>query len=247
MSDKREEAVDILDSRMFWQGWASLTARQCQRAIDLLAGEGRAREGWTHAQEAAELLAVLRDTAARYEERQKEQLAHYLKVKEAGWPKPDEPVAPAHHTSLHERATAKGARQDEMLAAVRDVHSAYREADIGVIRWLEEIGDITGRCNCCARGTFVPNAYVGELCDANRGCGHHRDRHGLGQPGNDQLKQRESEYQELLHCIWLHVNWRYVTGKCTTEQRELWAEAVEMVSERDHPGDGAKAERWWQE
>lgn len=58
---------------------------------------------------------------------------------------------------------------------------------------------------------------------------------------------REEEYQELLACIWLYVKWRYVTGKLTTEQRELWAEAIETTSERDHPGEGSQVDRWWSE
>lgn len=59
------------------------------------------------------------------------------------------------------------------------------------------------------------------------------------------MSEPVTEYQELLANIWLHVNWRYVTGKCTTEQRELWADAIEANSERSHPGEGATADRWW--
>lgn len=73
MSYKRETAVDVLDGGMQMQGWAPLTARQCQRAIDLLES--------ADVEQALELLSVLRDTAARYEQRQKEQFEHYLSVK----------------------------------------------------------------------------------------------------------------------------------------------------------------------
>lgn len=48
---------------------------------------------------------------------------------------------------------------------------------------------------------------------------------------------------DTLGSIWLYVKWRYVTGKLTTEQRELWADAVDAFGE---PQDG-KAERWWRD
>jgi hypothetical protein len=48
-------------------------------------------------------------------------------------------------------------------------------------------------------------------------------------------------YQDLLGCIWLYVNWRYVTTQLTTEQKELWADAVDSF-------DGVRtADRWWRE
>lgn len=53
-------------------------------------------------------------------------------------------------------------------------------------------------------------------------------------------------YKDLLASIWLYVKWRYVTKQLTTEQKNLWADAVEEISERDHPGEGADADRWWQ-
>lgn len=61
-------------------------------------------------------------------------------------------------------------------------------------------------------------------------------------------KIREQDQQlalamDTLGAIWLYVKWRYVTGKLTTEQRELWAAAVDAFGE---PQDG-KAERWWRD
>lgn len=49
---------------------------------------------------------------------------------------------------------------------------------------------------------------------------------------------------ETLGAIWSYVDWRYVTGKLTTEQRELWADAVDAFG--GGPENG-KAERWWRE
>lgn len=74
----------------------------------------------------------------------------------------------------------------------------------------------------------------------------------LQQKWTDLVLRKETEgsetaYRELLADIWLYVKWRYVTGKLTTEQRELWADAIETVSERNHPGEGATADRWWRE
>jgi hypothetical protein len=57
----------------------------------------------------------------------------------------------------------------------------------------------------------------------------------------------EQRYQDLLAYIYLHVNWRYVSGKCTTEQRELWADACDTASGRAHPGHGMKVPRWWRD
>lgn len=54
------------------------------------------------------------------------------------------------------------------------------------------------------------------------------------------------EHKDLLASIWLYVDWKYVTRQLTTEQKELWAAAIEETSEREHPGDGTKADRWWQ-
>lgn len=62
-----------------------------------------------------------------------------------------------------------------------------------------------------------------------------------------QLKAAIDDYREMLLCIWLYVPWRRVTGKLTTEQRNLWADAIEETSERWHPGDGSKVDRWWQD
>lgn len=49
---------------------------------------------------------------------------------------------------------------------------------------------------------------------------------------------------DLLGAIWLYVDWRYVTRQLTTEQKTLWADAVDVFGdEADH---GAKADRWWE-
>jgi hypothetical protein len=49
-------------------------------------------------------------------------------------------------------------------------------------------------------------------------------------------------YQDLLGAIWLHVGWRSVTRQLTTEQRELWAAAVETFSD---PDVKVTVDRWW--
>jgi hypothetical protein len=50
-------------------------------------------------------------------------------------------------------------------------------------------------------------------------------------------------YQDLLRSIWLYVNWRYVTTQLTTEQKELWADAVDAIGE----DDDLRVDRWWRE
>jgi hypothetical protein len=49
-------------------------------------------------------------------------------------------------------------------------------------------------------------------------------------------------YQELLRSIWLYVGWRYVTRQLTTDQKELWAAALEA---EDDPDLQTTADRWW--
>jgi hypothetical protein len=50
---------------------------------------------------------------------------------------------------------------------------------------------------------------------------------------------------DTLGAIWLYVNWRYVSKQLTTEQKELWADAVD---EFGNPANTEpKAERWWRD
>lgn len=59
----------------------------------------------------------------------------------------------------------------------------------------------------------------------------------------DDLRAQINAYRETLGAIWLYINWRYVTKQLTTEQKELWADAVDAFGEPE-PG---KAERWWRD
>ena len=52
-------------------------------------------------------------------------------------------------------------------------------------------------------------------------------------------------YQELLGSLWLYVNWRYVTRQLTTEQKALFADAVDANVGGDPDEDGPRADRWW--
>lgn len=51
-------------------------------------------------------------------------------------------------------------------------------------------------------------------------------------------------YQDVLGAIWLYVDWRYVTKQLTTEQKTLWADAVDAFGEE--ADSGGKADRWWE-
>jgi hypothetical protein len=57
--------------------------------------------------------------------------------------------------------------------------------------------------------------------------------------------------RDLLGSIWLYVGWRSVTRHLTTEQRELWADAVDAKSMAGQADDGEEphpvAERWWRD
>lgn len=64
-------------------------------------------------------------------------------------------------------------------------------------------------------------------------------------PTSAALGERIADLEELLACIWLYVHWRYVTKQLTTEQKEMWANAVDCGFDRIERGDGPVADRWW--
>jgi hypothetical protein len=56
-------------------------------------------------------------------------------------------------------------------------------------------------------------------------------------------------YQDLLGSIHLCIPWRWVTSQLTTEQKELWADAVEAWSARLNTGteETTTVDRWWRD
>lgn len=56
------------------------------------------------------------------------------------------------------------------------------------------------------------------------------------------VRQQRDKGRDLLGAIWLYVPWRSITRHLTTEQRELWADAVEVAGD---PGSTIAADRWW--
>jgi hypothetical protein len=63
--------------------------------------------------------------------------------------------------------------------------------------------------------------------------------------------EENERLQDLLGSIWLYVGWRSATRSLTTDQRELWADAVDAKSMRGQAEDGEEphpvAERWWRD
>ena len=63
--------------------------------------------------------------------------------------------------------------------------------------------------------------------------------------------EEAGQLQDLLGSIWLYVNWRQVTKPLTTEEKELWARAVDATSASLQIEDGKEphpvAERWWRD
>ncbi|MEU6725531.1 hypothetical protein ABZ917_17630 [Nonomuraea wenchangensis] len=57
------------------------------------------------------------------------------------------------------------------------------------------------------------------------------------------------KYEDLLGAIWLYIGWRYVTRQLTTEQKNLFADAVAAELARGDGFDAVEAEaavdRWW--
>lgn len=67
-----------------------------------------------------------------------------------------------------------------------------------------------------------------------------------------QAEAKLVEMQDLLGSIYLYVKWRWLTKQLTTEQKEMWADAVDAWNERlrQAEGDedpGLRAERWWRD
>lgn len=58
------------------------------------------------------------------------------------------------------------------------------------------------------------------------------------------VRQQRDKARDLLGAIWLYVPWRSITRHLTTEQRELWADAVEVAGD---PGSTIAADRWWRD
>ena len=64
----------------------------------------------------------------------------------------------------------------------------------------------------------------------------------------DRLRQQVADRDELLSDIWLYTDWRSVTRRLGSEERELWAAVVEEQSNLAHPDEPMSAEgldRWW--
>ncbi|WP_433259254.1 hypothetical protein ACQPYK_49640 (plasmid) [Streptosporangium sp. CA-135522] len=63
-----------------------------------------------------------------------------------------------------------------------------------------------------------------------------------------ELVQQAEPHEDLLASIWLYIDWRDVTRQLTTEQKNLFADAVEAFSLRrdDEPPDAPlTVDRWW--
>lgn len=52
-------------------------------------------------------------------------------------------------------------------------------------------------------------------------------------------------FEDLLGCISLYVDWRFVTKQLTTGQRNRWADAHDAWAARMGHEQPAKADRWW--
>ncbi len=57
--------------------------------------------------------------------------------------------------------------------------------------------------------------------------------------------------EDLLGDIYLYLNWRYVTKQLTTDQKELFADAVDAWTARLNADDpdlrADRVERWWRD
>lgn len=53
------------------------------------------------------------------------------------------------------------------------------------------------------------------------------------------------QYEDLLGDIHLYIDWHYITRQLTTEQKEIFADAVEAWGQRLDPSEGHQVDRWW--
>lgn len=91
----------------------------------------------------------------------------------------------------------------------------------------QRMREALARYTCCG----TPN-----LCGASR---QDDEQSALLAWANRELDAQRDRYADLLATLWLYVNWRHVTRQLTTEQKRLFADAVDASS------DGPVAERWW--
>jgi hypothetical protein len=67
----------------------------------------------------------------------------------------------------------------------------------------------------------------------------------------EAMTAERDRLRDILGNVWLYVDWRWLTKQLTTEQKELWATAVEDWSRKLNEGDPAAAldplvaDRWW--
>lgn len=94
-----------------------------------------------------------------------------------------------------------------------------------------------------ARRQLMLLAEVDRLRNQQPHAGVVRDR--------DELAAEVERLRELLDSIWLYVEWRWVTRQLTTDQKNLWADAVDTTSMARQVEDGEEprpvAVRWWHE
>jgi hypothetical protein len=67
----------------------------------------------------------------------------------------------------------------------------------------------------------------------------------------ERAERQRDELQDLLASIWLYAEWRWITRQLTTEQKELWADAVDANAAIGQLEDGEDvhpvADRWWRD
>lgn len=57
----------------------------------------------------------------------------------------------------------------------------------------------------------------------------------------ERAEAEARQLRELLHDVWLYIDWRYVTKQLTTEQKGMFADAVDEHTD----GGYHAADRWW--
>lgn len=63
-----------------------------------------------------------------------------------------------------------------------------------------------------------------------------------------KVAEQITAYEDLLGSIWLYIGWRYVTKQLTTDQKNLFADAVDTDLRRSDAfaaDECAPVDRWW--
>lgn len=145
----------------------------------------------------------------------------------------------------HAAATYLGMEPGEYLRFVTEVGLGHDSEAHRIYRRLMRAG-----VTSCARLAGMSDAEILSLSHLGEySLGRIRAR--LPEPPTVPPDELRVRFEDLLSSIWLYVPWEHVTKQLTTEQKELWADAIDANRARmnaDEPHINlSPVERWWRQ